>query len=72
MQAQKQQLSKENKDLQCPALKNNDFKEVSVAQATSFPGSLFFPSPGARERERETGLSLSLAPGDGKKRDPGS
>ena len=62
-------LIEANEKLQ-PALKNNDFKEVSVAQATSFPGSLFFPSPGARERE--TGLSLSLAPGDGKKRDPGS
>ena len=34
--------------------------------ATSFPRSLFFPPPGEERK------SLSLAPGGGKKRDPGN
>ena len=49
------------------------FKQGSVLAlflGNLVPRSLFFPSRGARERE--TRLSLSLAPLDGKKRDPGN
>ena len=43
--------------------------KITEQKSTSFPGSLFFRPPVARERET---LSLSLATGGGKKRDPGN
>jgi len=45
-------------------LHSNFFKFKSVKRTritTSFPGSLFFSSPGARERERDPGLVWSRA-----------
>ena len=43
------------------------FNLCSLLTSTSFPLSLIFPPPGAREKRE-----FSLAPGGGKMRDPGS